>query len=318
MATRQLVHLADRQHREASGRHRADHPGLDRRARRGHPGERGPGGTTDHRHREPGARTCRTEARSPCTSTPPTGWCFGSTLSGKPTARLCNADASPTAAHVLGNTPAGTGGCLGDSDTVSSSQVPSTGRFALAISADRREAETTFVVGTGTTSGQQGPVVQCDEDHTCRLAVAVYVSINGGRGQWIVDSSAVLGFEPPDPLQGCGKPDPNAFSSVGADRLFEAWTRWTRAYCKDPAHPNGAPATATLSGEGDNLSAYEQGQADLAYAASTDPALTGGAASRPSVAVPIGLNAVVHGASAAGGPPIRRGRPATTPSTACA
>src|SRR6478736_2001036 len=108
------------------------------------------------------------------------GVVFGSTLSGKPTARLCNADATPTAADVLGNTPAGTGACLGDSDTVSSSQVPSTGRFALAISADRREAETTFVVGTGTTSGQQGPVVQCDEDHACRIAVAVYVSINGG------------------------------------------------------------------------------------------------------------------------------------------
>jgi hypothetical protein len=144
----------------------------------------------------------------------------------------------------------------------------------------------------------------CDETHSCDLVVEVqYRPPQDQTGHWrpVVFP---IGYGTADPIAGCGGPAPGVLSSGGSDRMQDAWVGLTLADCG--AHPGlHAPSRATFSGEGDAVTAFSSGALDFAYTAGgydkdmatgstpNSGLVAPGVAHRPSVAVPVALNATV-------------------------
>ena len=145
----------------------------------------------------------------------------------------------------------------------------------------------------------------CDAATPCTLVVELQ---GGPSGTW-VPWTTPLTYRNDDPIAGCGGPAPGVLTSGGSDRTSDAWVAWTLAECKQPGR-TGAAARANFSGEGTALSSYTTGGLDLSYTGAgydSEVGLLGTTdttASRPSVAVPLALNATViavAGGSVTGG-----------------
>jgi hypothetical protein len=150
-------------------------------------------------------------------------------------------------------------------------------------------------VGTGTISwplDAPTTTLTCDADHPCTLVVQL--STNDGWVPW----TTPLSYRVDDPIAGCGGPATGVVSSGGSDRISDAWVAWTLAECKEPGR-KGAAARASFAGEGPALASYSSGGLDLSFtAAGYDSAVgllpkTDPPPARPSVAVPLALNATV-------------------------
>ncbi len=215
------------------------------------------------------------------------GVVFGSTLSGKPTAAPVQRRRHPDGGRRRSATPRPGPAVprrLRHGLVVPGARPPAASPLASPRTDARRRRR--FVVGTGDDLGTAGAGRQCDEDHSCRLAVAVYVSVNGGRGQWIVDSSARPDVRAPDPLLAVGRPTrtpslrrhrPAVRRVDGLDAVRTAPTPPTRT-----GRRHGRPRRRRR--QPPRLRAGQRGPR-LRRRAPT-PALLGGAATRPSVAVP--------------------------------
>lgn len=159
---------------------------------------------------------------------------------------------------------------------------------------DGSAAVTTFRVGTGTV--QWGPEsdptqfsLTCDVSQPCRLVIAITVD-----GRSVIDASTLLTFGTDNPIGACGGSEAEALSTGGPDRLSGAWIAWTRAKCVSDG--SRVATLAVLAGEGEGQTALASGQNDLTYSAvgSAFPGSTP-AVTRPSVSVPLALNATVIG-----------------------
>jgi hypothetical protein len=178
----------------------------------------------------------------------------------------------------------------------------------VSANAATADGETfTFKVGTGTVEWIPYPQttktsMTCDESNPCALVVQLY-GVFDGVAKW-VPYTFDLTYRVTDPIAGCGGVAQGGLSTSGSDRLTSAWIDWTVDACKRPGAVKGAPTKMSFLGEGPALEAFADGRVDLAYsAAGFDPAVGLTPAEsrdkRASVAVPIGLNAVVI--AAAGG-----------------
>jgi len=159
---------------------------------------------------------------------------------------------------------------------------------------DGSTSVTRLRVGTGT--AQWGPAedptrfsLTCDPSNPCRLVVSTLLS-----SQRIIDSSTLLTFADTNPIGACGGTEPDAPTAAGPDRLTGAWIDLTRAKCQ--ATGSKVSTQSVFAGEGDGHRAYASGLADFTYSA-VGPTFTrpSAAATRSSVSVPIGVNAVVIG-----------------------
>jgi len=167
----------------------------------------------------------------------------------------------------------------------------------------------TMKVGTGIRSwtdsfSNKTVSITCDQDHPCTLVVELRAVQLAGPGEIQQPASwrpfvFTLTYASSDPVAGCGGPAKGAVTSGGSDSLEDAWVGWTSTACKLPGQV-GALTTGSFNGEGAALQGYLSGQLDLAYTALGFNPATGmvpvdAETKRPSVAVPIGLNAVVLG-----------------------
>lgn len=212
-------------------------------------------------------------------------------LGGASSARICRDGPVYDSPDDL--LPFGPGNC--PNAGVSSSATPA-GTAVVNPLPDRRSAVGTLRVGTGRV--EWGPAtdpkqfsLSCDAANPCRLVVQIQTS----TGTSVVDSSTLLTFSDASPQGACGGAAAGVLDSAGSDRFIDTWARWTRAQCA--AQGTKAASNAVLAGEGAGLETFAAGQADLAYSA-TGPTIPGReltAGPRPSVSVPVGLNAVVIG-----------------------
>lgn len=154
-----------------------------------------------------------------------------------------------------------------------------------------------FRVGSGTvswpTTDPRNTLV-CDVDHPCSLVI----ELRGADGVWRPWVQPIT-YQVEDPVAGCGGPADGVLATAGSDRLFDAWVAWTLGECAGSGR-TGAAGRAAFQGEGTALSSYDAGGVDLAYSgAGYDEAVglleggDGSPAVRPSVAVPLALNAAV-------------------------
>lgn len=157
-----------------------------------------------------------------------------------------------------------------------------------------------YRVGTGTTNwsdtaSNEPRTLTCDPTHPCALVVELL----GGPGapQWF-PVVVQVSFKDDNPITGCGGPADGILNTAGSDRVSDLWIDVTLAACKQ-GQVVGAPSRATFVGEGTAVRGFADGSYDLAYtAAGLDPTVglvdgEGAGVSRPSVAVPVGLNATV-------------------------
>jgi sortase A len=157
-------------------------------------------------------------------------------------------------------------------------------------------ATVNFKIGVGVASWVPGPGVPetsltCDPTHDCALVVQVRVGLTPFHVVF------PLQFVDADPIAGCGGPAAGVVQSVGADRMVDVWTGWTRDFCAR-ALATGAPTRSSFGAEGTAVRSFADGSADLAYTAlgfndaaglgPTDPTLQ-----RQAVATPLNLNAAV-------------------------
>jgi hypothetical protein len=172
----------------------------------------------------------------------------------------------------------------------------------------------TYRIGSGVTqwvdtNTNKTITLACDQSNPCSLVVELELSpVNGQPAQWKPFVFPIT-YGTTDAVAACGGPAESALTTGGGDRMQEAWVAWTLAACKRPG-VHGAPTLANFGGEGNALSQFTAGSLDLAYTAGgydkdmatgsdaqapgsglTTPDVT----PRPSVAVPLALNAAVIG-----------------------
>ena len=137
--------------------------------------------------------------------------------------------------------------------------------------------------------------LQCDTDHACALVVELY---GGPAGQEHTTAHVFdLVFGAADTISACGGPAAGIVTSGGSDRMSDLWIQGTLAQCDEGDGGTGALTRAVFTGEGESLSSYTAGLADMAYSAlgyDEQAALVPDPSQgRESIAVPVGLNAMV-------------------------
>jgi hypothetical protein len=156
-----------------------------------------------------------------------------------------------------------------------------------------------------TTPGSPEVVLTCDQANPCDLVVELQFTAPGGQLQW-KPYVFTIGYGSNDPIANCGGAAADALQTGGSDRMQDAWIAWTLGTCA--AHPAvHAPTRASFLGEGTAVAQFSTGALDVAYTAGGyDKDMAKGSADnsglvrpdakqRPSVAVPIALNATVLG-----------------------
>ncbi len=134
----------------------------------------------------------------------------------------------------------------------------------------------------------------CDQAHPCALVVEIRSGPTDAPPTWtpyVFD----LTFVDADPVAGCGGLSSGGLSGAASDAMTDAWVGWTIATCNQQG-TKGAWTGMSFGGEGDAVSRFSQGQLDLAYTPtgySPDAGFATG--SRPAVAIPVGIGAVVMG-----------------------
>ncbi len=149
-------------------------------------------------------------------------------------------------------------------------------------------------------SNGQPQKLTCDAENPCALVVEVYGSVAPGQARWI-PFVQTLSYRTDDPVAGCGGPATGVLNSAGPERITDLWIDLTLDQCKRPDAQSGAASRASLSDEADAMNGFSSGTLDLAYSAvgyESGPALGLGnraepLTARPSVAVPVALNATV-------------------------
>lgn len=154
-----------------------------------------------------------------------------------------------------------------------------------------------FRVGSGTVNWptvDPKQTLTCDVDNPCSLVV----ELRGADGVWHPWVTPIT-YQIDDPVAGCGGPSDGVLATAGSDRLFDAWVAWTLGECGG-ADRAGAAGRAAFQGEGTALSSYNEGTFDLAYSGAGYDSRVGlleaegePPPERPSVAVPLALNATV-------------------------
>jgi hypothetical protein len=205
-----------------------------------------------------------------------------------------NALVAPTAISPLKNTVPNQAGQPGDYGTLTGTAL----------------AETGTAPTTGPTATTPGPNLTCDSLNSCLFTVVVWTS-NAADPNFNAndaDSFHVLGvpvtFSPASAANSCDGTTANAPAANGPDRLGQLVTNWTVGACVAGVGGGQALTAGVYSGGSDasSLAAFASGQADLAYSAvgyggagsGFDPAeFNPPDPSRPYVAVPIAINAVV-------------------------
>lgn len=204
-------------------------------------------------------------------------------------ARIC-AD-GPTYALPTDLLPFGAGHC--PNAGLSSSATPG-GAASLDPLPNQSAVIGTLRVGTGRV--EWGPATDpsqfsltCDAANPCRLVLELQTTSGV-----VIDASQQITFADAEATASCGGAADGVLTSAGSDRFIDTWARWTRAQCE--ATGKKASTNAVFTGEGLGLDTFAAGQADLAYSA-TGPLMPGRAieSPRPSVSVPVALNAVVIG-----------------------
>lgn len=208
--------------------------------------------------------------------------------------RQCRADATYT---VREDMLAAAGKCPDKPISSSADQVITRTPSGGVIPAARSESGLTmrFRVGVGTvqwlpTVGQPPVTLTCLPGEPCALVVQVRV-LSGYEF-----TVYPITFIDSDPIAGCGGPAQGVVSSGTADRLSDAWAKWTLDQCKK-VPGQGAATRASFDGEGKAVDNFARGVIDLAYtAAGYDEGagfLEEGTTRRPAVMVPIAVNAAV-------------------------
>jgi hypothetical protein len=157
-----------------------------------------------------------------------------------------------------------------------------------------------YRIGAGNTSWtdfttNNSVSLTCDDQNPCDLVMELLVGSPTGPPGWKPFTQTVT-YGNGDPLAGCGGAATDALQSGGSDRMQEAWVAWSIAECQLPGR-HGAASRASFVGEGPAMTAYSNNALDIAYTAAgydkdvgfTTPDVT----QRPSVAVPVALNAAV-------------------------
>jgi hypothetical protein len=213
-----------------------------------------------------------------------------------PCAANVNNDAlvAPTAISPLQNTVPNQAGVLGDYPTLTGTALAETGTAPSA----------------SLSPSTPGPNITCDSSNSCLFTVVVWTSnaADPGSAANDADSLHVLGvpvtFASGSAASSCAGSAANAPVANGPDRLGQLVTNWTVGACAAGVGGGQALTSGTFSGGTDasSLAAFASGQAALAYSAvgygssgsGFDPAeFNPPDPSRPYVAVPIAINAVV-------------------------
>jgi hypothetical protein len=140
----------------------------------------------------------------------------------------------------------------------------------------------------------------CDFQNPCSLVIQVRGVDSDGISRW-VPFVQELRYSTDDPLAGCGGVAPDVLATGGSERIAGTWVNLTLAQCAAAPDQGGAASTASLANENDGMNGFSSGALDLVYsAAGYEEELGFGVGSsgeplekRPSVAVPINLNAAV-------------------------
>ncbi len=172
-----------------------------------------------------------------------------------------------------------------------------------------------FRVGNGvaawTDNDGNSQNLTCDETHSCVLLVEVRYSpgkdASGAPLRQVWKPYAFpIGYASADPLKACGTPRVDPVGTGGADFMQDAWIAMSLGFCAANG-ANGAPTRASFVGEGTAVTQYSNGALDLAYTAggynkdmatgSTPQSglITSDTPHRPSVAIPVALDAAVLG-----------------------
>lgn len=159
-------------------------------------------------------------------------------------------------------------------------------------------AVSTIRVGLGvaqwTTDGQQHRL-DCTEELPCALVVYVRGFLDGAR-TWVPHVHE-LTFGSDDPFVGCGGAAPGLLKAGAPERIAEAYVGWTVSECQGEGRTGAASQTA-FGGEDLALDGYESGAVDFAYTGLADHADAlvapiDGIPKRPSVLIPVAVNATV-------------------------
>ena len=141
--------------------------------------------------------------------------------------------------------------------------------------------------------------LSCGVGVPCALVVEVYGGVPGSftYAPWVFP----LSYRDDNVLSACGSFVPGSIQSAGSDRMVDAYIAWTVDHCQQQGQ-HGAETGASYPGEGEAMKQYSGGSADLVYTAlgydhdanlqPEDPSLPN-RGRRPSIAVPIALNATV-------------------------
>jgi hypothetical protein len=158
---------------------------------------------------------------------------------------------------------------------------------------------TTMRLGVGvagwTDSDGVARTLTCDARNPCSLVAQINTAPVGVAPTWIPVVVPIT-FAEGDPLVACGGPAPGILSSGGSDALQDAWINWTLATCGSDG-TSGAWSSNSFGDEVVSLERFDTGSLDLAY---SGVGLSGEAgfvpnATRPTVAVPVGISAVSLG-----------------------
>jgi hypothetical protein len=168
------------------------------------------------------------------------------------------------------------------------------------------EGETfTIYVGTGVVEwisdvDSSNQTLTCDYEHPCAMVVEVRGVNASGATEWIPYVQE-LKYAADDPITGCGGPAEGMVATGGSERISGAWVDLTLDQCHLEGAQAGAATSASFAGEKDSMEAFSANSLDIAYSAvGYDSAVGFGTGTeaeplttRPSVAVPVNLNAVV-------------------------
>src|SRR5579864_2810736 len=161
--------------------------------------------------------------------------------------------------------------CPGSSHPVSSSSdTIVSDNFTLSNAPEPGGETFQFHAGSGTvqwTNLDAGTPesLTCDETNSCDLLVELLFSPSKDAAAKWKPFVFPLSYGASNPIAGCGGPAQGALASSGPDRMDDAWVTWTLATCHVPGAPAGPPTTASFLGEGNALTAFAGGAADLAY-----------------------------------------------------
>jgi hypothetical protein len=215
-------------------------------------------------------------------------------------AKLCRAGVTYQGSlppHNRPNEDALTGGANCPSLPISSSADKAAVNVNVLTQAQGNGSVTTMRVGTGsitwTNIRTNAPEsLNCDLTNPCVLLVEV---LSGDPATWVA-TTVPISYRIDDPIAGCGGPATGVLATGGSDRMSDAWVRWTLTECRK-AGRTGAAGRASFQGEGAALTSYSSGSLDLAYTSAGYNANVGLTTSdvtlRPSVAVPLAINATV-------------------------